>query len=135
MHRHYSFAIATFKTFPTCRTCKISTFPIKLSQQKSYIFEKHLTNFQKPPFIWKIRNLAFMCWKFEMHRHFSFAIATLQVFQHPEHVKFQLFPLHCPSRSAYIFKSISGIFKNFFLSERKGTSSILFENLKSAQTF
>ena len=55
-----------------------------------------------------------------MHRYFGFAIATLQLFQHPENIKFQFFPLRCPSRNA-VSPEIFNEFSKFFLAERRGT--------------
>ena len=40
-------------------------------------------------------------------------MATLQLFQHPENVKFQFFPLHCPSRNAVSPEIFSEFSKTF----------------------
>ena len=69
-----------------------------------------------------------------MHRHFSFAIATLQLFQHPENVKISIFPITLSRQKCHIFKSTKRIFKNFFLAERWGRW-ILWLKISSAQRF
>ena len=43
-----------------------------------------------------------------------FLIATLQLFQNPENVKFQFFPLHCPGRNAISSKVFNEFTKTFF---------------------
>ena len=114
MHRYFDFAIATSQLFQHPENVKISTFPITLSQQKCYVFKsiwRILKNFY---FGWKIRNVAILVENLKVHRHYSFAIATLQLFQHPEHVKFQLFPLHCPSGSPISSKAFNEFSKTFF---------------------
>ena len=66
-----------------------------------------------------MRNVAIVRRKFEMHRHFSFAIATLQLFQHPEHVKISTFPftLCLPAEMLYLQKYLTN-FQKLFLAER-----------------
>ena len=64
-----------------------------------------------------------------MHRHYSFAIATLQLFQYQENEKFQFFPLHCPSRNAISSKVFNQFLKTFFGSKMRNVA-ILVENLK-----
>ena len=49
-----------------------------------------------------------------MHRIFGFAMATLQIFQHPENVKISIFPSHCPSRNAISSKVFNEFSKTFF---------------------
>ena len=105
MHRHCGFAIATLQLFQHPENVKISIFLFTLSWQKYHIFNSILTNFQKLLFCWKMTNVA-SARKFEMHRHFSFAIATLLLFQHPEHVKISAFPITLSQQKCYIFKSI-----------------------------
>ena len=40
-----------------------------------------------------MRNVAPVVENLKMHSHFSFAIATLQLFQYPENVKISIFPI------------------------------------------
>ena len=49
-----------------------------------------------------------------MHRHFGFPIATLQLFQHPENVKFQFLALHSPGRNAISPEVFNEFSKTFF---------------------
>ena len=50
--------IAMLQLCPHPAHVKISIFPITLSQQKCYIFQKYLTNFLELFFGWKTRNVA-----------------------------------------------------------------------------
>ena len=45
-------------------------------------------------------------WKFEVHRHFRFAIATLQLFQHPENVQISFFAFTLAGQKCYISRGI-----------------------------
>ena len=49
-----------------------------------------------------------------MHRHFGFPIATLQLFQHPENVKFQFLALNSPDRNAISPEVFNEFSKTFF---------------------
>ena len=125
MHRHFIFGVATLQLFQYPEIVKISIFPITLSQQKCYIFNR----------IWRIlKNLFWLkdqergsCgWEFEVHRHFIFGVATLQLFQlklfqYPENVKISIFPITLSQLKCYIFNSDNPIFKNLFLAQRLGT--------------
>ena len=73
-------------------------------------------------------------WEFEVHRHFSFPIATLQLFPHPENVKISILPFTLSRQKCHIFKSTKRIFKNLFLAERWGRW-ILWLKISSAQRF
>ena len=93
--------------FPTSRKCKNFTISLYTVLAKMPYLQKYLTNLQKPSLWLKDEERGYCARKFEIHRHFRFAIATLQLFQHPEHVKNSTFPLHCASQQkCYIFKSI-----------------------------
>ena len=71
--------------------------------------QKYLTKFQK--LFWlKDKERGYSDCKFEVHMHFGFAIATLQLFQHRENVKISIFPLLCRSRntiSSKVFNEFS----------------------------
>ena len=78
-----------------------------------------------------------------MHRYFGFAIATLQIFQHPatlqifqhpENVKISIFPSPLSQQKCYIFKIIERILKNVFFAERWGRW-LLWLKISIAQTF
>ena len=69
-----------------------------------------------------------------MHRHFSFAIATLQLFQHPENVKISIFPITQSGRNAISSKVFNEFSKTIFLAERWGTW-LFWLKIWSAQTF
>ena len=106
MHRHFSFAMATFTTFPSSRTFKNFNFSQYTVPAEMLYLQKYITNFPKTFFWLKDEECGYSGWKFEMRRHFSFAIATLQLFQHPEHVKILIFPITLSQQKCYIFKSI-----------------------------
>ena len=108
------FSNSNFSTFPTSRKWKNFNFSHYPVPAEMLYLQKYLTNFQKLFFWLKDKERRYTGWKFEMHRHYSFAIATLQLFQHSEHVKFQLFPLHCPSRSPISSKAFDEFSKTFF---------------------
>ena len=69
-------------------------------------FRKYLTNSQKTFFGWKIDEGGYCEWKFQGLRYFSFAMATLQIFQHPENVKISIIPFTLSRQKCYIFESI-----------------------------
>ena len=95
--------------------------------------QKYLMNFQKH-FLAEDEEGGYCRWKFQVHRYFGFAIATLQIFQHPENVKISIFPLHCPSRNAITSKVFNEFSKKFFLDERWGRW-LLWLKISSAQSF
>ena len=55
-----------------------------------------------------------------MHRYFDFAIATLQLFQHPENVKISIFPFTLSQQKCYISRSVLRIFINICSGKRRG---------------
>ena len=96
--------------------CKISDvfFPFTSCPSRNAISSKVFNEFSKTFFWLKDEEGGYCGWKFQLHRNFGFAIATLQIFQHPENVKFQFFPLHCPSRNAISSKVFNEFSKTFF---------------------
>ena len=68
-------------------------------------FRKYLTNSQKTFFAWKMMKVAIVSENFKL-RYFSFAMATLQIFQHPENVKIPILPFTLSRQKCYIFESI-----------------------------
>ena len=69
-------------------------------------FRKYLTNSQKTFFAWKMMKVAIVGWKFQGLRYCGFAMATLQIFQHPENVKILILPITLSRQKCYIFESI-----------------------------
>ena len=119
MHRHFSFAIATLQHFQHPENVKISIFPITLPGRKA-ISSKVFNEFSKTFFWLKYEQRGSCGGEFEVHRHFCFAIARSQHFQHPENLKISIFPLDCPSRNAISSKVFNQVPKTF-LTERWGT--------------
>ena len=68
--------------------------------------QKYLTDFQKLSFGWNDEEGGYCGWKFQVHRHFGFAIATLPLFQHPENVIISIFPFTLSQQKCYILKNI-----------------------------
>ena len=98
------------------------------SVQTFYFFSKNVTTF---PTSRKCKNGKR---KFQVHRYFGFAIATLPLFECPENVKISISPFTMSRQKCCIFKSISRIFKNFLFPETWGRW-LLWLKISSAQTF
>ena len=108
------FCNSNVTTFPTSRKCKNFNFSLYTVPAEMLYLQKYLTNFQKLFFGWNDEEGGYCGWKFQLHRCFGFAMATLQLFQHPENVKISIFPLHCPSRNAISSKVFNEFSKTFF---------------------
>ena len=126
-HRNFGFAIPTLQLFQHLENVKISIFPFTLSRkQKCWYLQKYLQyndQFFKNFFLAissKVFNEqnedegGYCGWKFQFHRNFGFARATLHIFQHPENVKISISPSHCPSRNAISSKVFNEFSKTFF---------------------
>ena len=134
LHRHFSFAIATLQLFQHPENVKISIFPFTLSQQKCHIFKSIKRIFKTFFEMLKNEERGYCGWKFEVHRNFSFAIATLQLFQHPENVKISIFPFTLSqAEMPYLQKYLTN-FQKLFLAERWRTW-LLWLKIWNAQTF
>ena len=114
MHRHFSFAIATLQLFQHPENVKISIFPIK-QPGRNAISSKAFNEFSKTIFLLKDEEGGYCGWKFQVHRYFRFAIATLQLFKYPENVKISIFPITPPGRNAISSKAFNEFSKSIFL--------------------
>ena len=115
MRRYFDFAIQRYTTFPTSRKCKNFNFSLYTVPAEMLYLQKYLTNFQKRFFGRTMRKVAIVGWKFQLHRYFGFAIATLQIFQHPENVKISYFSLYTvPAEMLYLQKYLTNFQKLFF---------------------
>ena len=76
--------------------------------------EKYFTNFLNLFFGWKKWNLAIVVENLRCTDILVLQIATLQLFQHPENVKFQFFHLPIPSWNAISPEVFYEFFKPFF---------------------
>ena len=106
-----SFSNGNVTIFPTSRNCKNFNFPLYTVPAEMLYLQKYLTNFQKLFFRWKKRKVTIVIgnyrgWKFQVHRHFRFPKATLQLFQHPKNVKISIFPFTLSWQKCYISRSI-----------------------------
>ena len=71
--------------------------------------------------------------KFKWLRYFSFAKATLELFQHPENVKISILSLYTVLAEMPYFQKVFNEFsKNFFLAERWWKLATVVENLKGS---
>ena len=131
MHRCFGFAIQRYN-FPTSRKCKISIFPLHCPSRNA-ISSKVFNEFSKTFFWLKDEERGYLFLKFQVHRYFCFAIATLPLFQHPENVKFQFFPLHCPSRNAISSKVFNDFSKTLLLDRGMRNVAIVVENFNSTE--
>ena len=93
-------------TFPTSRKCKNLNFSLHTVPEEMLYLQKYLKNFQKKSFCLKDDEGGYCGWKFQEHRHFAFAIATLPLFQHPENVIISIFPFTLSQQKCYILKNI-----------------------------
>ena len=103
--RIFWFWYSNVTTFPTSRKCKIFNFsPYTVPAEMLYL-QKHLTNLQKLFLGWMKRKVAIVVGNFKSIDIF-FAIATLQLFQHPLNVKISIFPFTLSRQKYYISRSI-----------------------------
>ena len=64
-----------------------------------------------------MRNVALVVENLKMHRHFSFAIATLQLFQYPENVKISIFPITLVHAEMLYLQKYFTNFQKLFLAQ------------------
>ena len=93
-------------TFPTSRKCtNFNSFPLD-SPTRNAISSQVFDEFSKNVFCMKDDEGGYCEWKVQGLTYFSFAIATLQIFQHPENVKISILPFTLSRQKCYIFESI-----------------------------
>ena len=112
---------------------KFQFFPLHCPSRNA-ISSKVFNEFSKTFFCLKDEESVYCGWKFQVRRYSGFAMATIPLFQHPENVKFSIFPFRLSQRKWSIFKSIYRNFKNFFSAERPG-KWLLCLKISSAQIF
>ena len=96
--------------------------------------QKYFTNLQKPFFGWKKRKMGIVVENFKGTDFFWFCNSNVTTFQTRENVKISIFPFKLSREKCYIFKSISRIYKNLFLAERRG-GWVLSLEISRAQIF
>ena len=94
------------KTFPTSKKCKNFNFSLYTVPAEMLYLQKYLAKSQKRFFWLKSEEGGYSVWKFQVHRYFSFAIAALPLFQHPENVKISILPFTLSQQKCYVFKSV-----------------------------
>ena len=112
---------------------KFQFFPLHCPSRNA-ISSKVFNEFSKTFFWLKDDEGGYCGWKFQLHRYFGFAMATLQLFQHPENVKISIFPLHCPSRNAISSKVFNEFSKTFFGWKMRKVA-IVVENFNCTEMF
>ena len=111
-------------TFRTSRKCKNFNFSLYTIRQKCYI-SKVFNEFQKLFLSLNDEEGGYCGWKFQVHRYFGFAIATLPLFQHPENVIISIFPFTMSIRNAVSSKVFHEFSKTFFwLEDEEGGYSV-----------
>ena len=100
------FCNGNVRTFPTSRKCKNFNSSIYTVPTEILYFRKYLTNSQKNFFGCKEGEGRYCGWKSQWLRYFGFAMATLQLFPHPENVKSSIIPFTLSQQKCYIFESI-----------------------------
>ena len=113
VHRYFGIAIATLPLFQHPENVIISIFSLHFPSRNA-ISLKVFNEFSKTYFFLKDEEGCYCGWKFQVHRYFGFAIATLPLFQHPENVIISIFPLHFPSRNAISSKVLTNFQKLTF---------------------
>ena len=126
------FCNANVTTFPTSRKCKNFSSSLYTVPAEMLYFRKYLTNSQKTFFGWTMVKVGYCGWKFQGLRCFGFAMATLQLFQHPENVKISILPFTLSQQKCYIFESIYRILIKLFLAKRWWMWLLWLENLKGS---
>ena len=102
----FLFCNGNVTTFPTSRKCKNFNSSLYTVPAEMLYFRKYLTNSPKTFFWLQDEEGGYCGWKFQGLRYFGFAMATLQLFQHPENVKISIFPFTLSQQKCYIFESI-----------------------------
>ena len=95
-----------FKTFPTSWKCKNFNSSIYTVLVEMLYLQKVFNEFSKSFFRLKDDEGGYCEWKVQGLRYFSFAMATLQIFQHTENVKISILPFTLSRQKCYIFESI-----------------------------
>ena len=84
---------------------KFQFYPLHCHSRNA-IFSKVFDEFSKTFFLLQDMELGYCGWKFQGLRYFGFAMATLQLFPHPENVKSSIIPFTLSQQKCYIFESI-----------------------------
>ena len=102
----FCFCNSNVATFHTYRKCKhFNFFPLDCASRNA-VSSKFFNEFSKTFFWLKDDEGGYFGWKFQVHRHLAFAIASLLLFQHAENVKISIFPFRLSEQKCCIFKSI-----------------------------
>ena len=115
VHRHFCFCNSNVTTFPTSRKCNNSNFyrftlvPAEMLYLQKYfrLFKNFLLDERWERWLLRL--------KFQVHRRFAFAIATLPLFQHSRKCKNSNFSLYTvPAEILYLQRYFTNFQKRFF---------------------
>ena len=99
------FSNSNVTTFPTSRKGKNFNFSFCTFPEEMLYLQKNFTNFLKF-FLLKEEEPGYCGSKFQVHRYFGLAIATLKLFQHPENVKIKIYSFSLSQKKCYISRRI-----------------------------
>ena len=105
MHRYFGYAIASLGLFQHPENAKISIFPLQCASRNPISPEVY-NEVSKTFFRLKEDEGRYCGLKFQWNKYFGFAIATLQLFQHPESAKISIFPFTMSQQKYYISRNI-----------------------------
>ena len=111
----FLFSNRNVTTFPASRKCKNFNFWLYTVPAEMLYFHKYLTNIQKLFFRLKEEEGGYCRWEFQVHRHFGFPIATLQLFRTSWKCKnFNFWLYTSPGRNAISPEVFNEFSKTFF---------------------
>ena len=129
LHTNFGFAIESLPLTQHPQNVKISIFPLHCPRRNA-ISSKLFNEFSKTFFWLKDDEGGYCGWKFQLHRYFGFAMATLQLFQHPENVKNSIFPFTLSKQKCGISSKLFNEFSKTIFGWNMRTVAILVENFK-----
>ena len=100
----FDLAIAMLQLFQHPENVKISIFPFTLSQQKSCIFKKYLTNFEKLFFRWRRMKVAIVVKNFKYTDTLVLKWQRYNSSNIQKMLKFQFFPFTLSQQKCHIFR-------------------------------
>ena len=125
----FSFGNSNVTTFPTSRKCKNFNFSLYTVPAEKLYLKKYLTNFEKLFFRWKKMKVAIVVKNFKYTDTLVLKWQRYNSSNIQKMLKFQFFPLHCPSRNAISPEVLNEISKTFFCWKRMRVA-IVVQNFK-----
>ena len=123
------FCNSNVTNFPTSGKCKNFNFFPSHCPSRNAISSKVFNEFSKTFFWLKDEDVGYWWLKISMCTDIiGFAIATVQLFQHPENVKISIFAFTLSQQKCYIFKTIYTHSQKLFFSGKIWELAIVLEN-------